>query len=109
MEIANSGDVVIIGRGSNFVLEHWSKSLHVSLTAPLEFRSKMIMDRLKCDEPTARKYIADSDKGREYYHRRFFERIAHDPLGYHVTLNVGRLGIQKTIGHIVRMVDTIHE
>lgn len=109
MEIANSGDVVIIGRGSNFVLEDWSKSLHVNLTAPLEFRSSMIMDRLKYDEPTARKYITDSDKGREYYHRRFFERNAHDPLGYHITLNVGRLGIREAIGHIVRTVGTLHE
>jgi cytidylate kinase len=94
-ELAESGNVVIIGRGSNIILEKWPGALHVGLNASLEFRINLVMRRQNIGRAEAEKNIHDSDRGREAYFRRFFHRRPHDPLAYHLMFNTDWLTFER--------------
>ena len=108
-EVAEAGNVVIIGRGSNVILENWPGSLHVGLNASLEFRANLIMRRQDIGQPEAMKFIHESDKGRETYYRRFFHRKPHEPLAYHLLFNTDWLTMENASEIVVQAVRSIEQ
>ncbi len=98
-DLADGGDVVIIGRGSNMILKDVPGVLHVGLITPLELRIKTIMEREHLEERDAEKYVADVEKAREIFFRRFFRVHPDDPNLYHMVLNMGTIDV-KTAAEI---------
>ena len=62
-ELAGSQSIVILGRGSQFILKEFPGAFHVLIVAPVEVRVKRIMERLKINEEDARTEIARFDDG----------------------------------------------
>ena len=87
-DLARAGNVVIIGRGSNLMLKDSPGVFHVGLAAPMEIRIKTIQEREHLDEKAAAKYLADMEKARIIYFRKFFKVHPDDPGLYHMVLNM---------------------
>ena len=90
-DLAQAGNVVIIGRGSNMILRDTPGVFHVGLVAPLSLRVENIVNREHLSGEEAAKYVADLEQAREAFFRKFFKVPATDPTLYHVTINMGRL------------------
>ena len=99
-ELADAGDVVIIGRGSNIILKDMPGVLHVGLMTPIEQRIKIIADREHLAPKDAEKFVADMEEARVKYFRKFFKVQPDDPHLYHVVLNMGTMNV-KTAAEIV--------
>lgn len=99
-ELAEAGDVVIIGRGSNMILKDAPGVLHVGLIAPLDQRTKTIMEREHLGPSEAEKYIEGMEKAMVNFFRKFFKAHPDDPNLYHMMLNMGTVSI-KTAGEMV--------
>ena len=108
-ELAETGNVVIIGRGSNIILENWPSTLHVGLNASFEFRIDLVMQRQGLGRAEAEKFIHDTDRGREAYYKRFFHRSHHDPLGYHLMLNADWLPFDRASEIVVTTVQQMDQ
>ena len=93
-DLAKGGNVVIIGRGSNMILKDVPGVLHVGLITPLELRIKTIMEREHLGERDSEKYVADVEKARTVFFRRFFRVHPDDPNLYHMVLNVGTIDVR---------------
>ncbi len=100
-DLAQSGNVVINGRGSNMILKDAPGVMHVGLTAPMETRMDVIMNREGFTFKEAEKYIADMDKAMTAYFRRFFKSHQLDPSNYHMVLNMGAITVQDAAELIV--------
>ncbi|MBM3940884.1 MAG: cytidylate kinase-like family protein [SAR202 cluster bacterium] len=94
-ELAASGRVVFVGRGSHIILKEWPDTLHVRLSASTERRIRRVMERERLDRQEAKRCIAESDKGRLFYYQRFFKVNPQDSQQYHVTLNMDWLSDAK--------------
>ena len=94
-EISASGDVIIAGRGANFILANQPEVLHVGLTSALQQRIERIMERVSLDRPEAEKYVTENDKGRNAYFRRYFKVQAEDVRHYHMILNTDWMDISR--------------
>ena len=92
-EIAQSGNVVIAGRGANIILRDQPGVLHVGLVSSLEARIKRIMEREELTREEADHFVAENDRARQAYFRRFFRVDAQDPRHYHMVLNTDWLKI----------------
>lgn len=90
-DASRSGNVVIIGRGSNMILKDEPGILHVGETAPMELLIHTLMDREHLDWRGAETYATDMEKARVTYFRKFFQVHPDDPGLYHLVLNMGSL------------------
>jgi cytidylate kinase len=91
-ELAERGDVLLVGRGANRFLADRPAAFHVRLVAPFEARLRRVMENRWVREGPARQLIADSDSRRRRFHEAHFGGDWASPLEYHLTANSGLLG-----------------
>ena len=99
-DLAEAGDVVIIGRGSNMMLKEMAGVLRVGLVAPIEQRRRLIAEREHLNHRDAEKYIADMEKARTVYFKKFFKVHPGNASLYHMVVNMGDMSV-KTASEIV--------
>ena len=94
------GNVIIVGRGGQVILQKKPDVLHVRLVAPLELRISRIQEREKWDAETALQYVLERDKATTEYLYRFFKVQWDDPTLYNLTLDTGTRSIEEIVGLI---------
>ncbi len=97
---ARRGNVVIVGRGANFLLPR-SQGLAVRIVASERYRIEQVMRRHKLTETEARKFIAEIDRGRREFVLRFFHHDVTDPRLFDLVINTDPLGPQAAADAIV--------
>ncbi|HET7274579.1 MAG TPA: cytidylate kinase-like family protein [Longimicrobiaceae bacterium] len=86
---------VIVGHGAQCVLRDDPRAFHVLLFAPLEVRIQRATVRYGVDEETAAERIRESDANRRAYIREHFDREWLDPRVYHLSIDTGRVAMEK--------------
>nr|BBH94944.1 cytidylate kinase [Thermogemmatispora argillosa] len=89
LEMATQGNVVIVGRGSQFLLQHAPRTLHVAIFAPLSQRIARVMSALRVDQRRARELIEQRDYEYTAYLRRYYGSDGQQPGLYHLLINTG--------------------
>jgi cytidylate kinase len=92
-ELADRGDVILVGRGGNCFLRDNPRAYHVRLVAPMAVRYRRIMEYRWVREAVAKKLVAESDSQRRRFHENYFGIDWSNPLEYHITVNSGRLAL----------------
>jgi cytidylate kinase len=98
---ALKNNVVILGRGGNYLLESIPYSLRVRITASVEDRGRVLRERFGIDEAAAGKILKRSDHERSAYIDRAYHREWANPDDYDMTLNSGRMGFDELVALIV--------
>ena len=90
-DLAERGDVILVGRGGNCFLRGDPRVFHVRIVAPMPVRLRRVMEYRWVRERVAKNLIAESDAQRRSFSEAYFGVDWASPLGYHVTVNSGRL------------------
>jgi len=90
-EIATSGRVVILGRGSQMMLRDMPKTLNVLCVAPPEVRWQRFADKEGVGIEEAKKRTLQHDQARAAFHRKFWKVDVDDPRLYDLTVDTCRL------------------
>jgi len=98
---ALKNNVVILGRGGNYLLETIPYSLRVRITASAENRGRTLCSRFGIDEAAARKILKHRDHEKSNYINRAYRRNWDNPDDYDMTLNSGRMGFEELVALIV--------
>ncbi len=93
-EYAHQGNVIIVGRGGQMILQNVPNALHVQVLAPFDMRVLWLMERLGIDQKEAENQIHQSDKERARYLKHFHKAAWLDPKYYHVVVNTGKMSIK---------------
>jgi cytidylate kinase len=99
-EAARSGEGVIIGHGSQVLLQDFSCAMHVLVTATTERRINSLMGQNLTQE-AAEKVIHKSDSQNKDFFRFVFHRDWDDPSLYDLCVNPGKIGIERASQTIV--------
>jgi len=91
-QLAQRGEVILVGRGGNCLLRDDPRAFHVRLVAPMLVRLRRVMEYRWVREGVAKKLIAESDAQRRSFYENYFGVDWASPLEYHITANSGRLG-----------------
>ena len=94
-DLANGGNVLIMGRGGNMVLKDLPEAFHVGVVAPIEFRIDTSMERNNMDRAEAERYVMMEERARISFYRRHFKAHPDDPHLYHMMVNPATLGIER--------------
>ncbi|MHB8619816.1 MAG: cytidylate kinase-like family protein [Chloroflexota bacterium] len=102
-QVAQSGEAVIVGRGSHLLLKDLPRALHVHVVAPMALRAKRIAEDKGCSLQAGEKLAVESDQARESYAQRFYHARWSDPTLYHLTINTGYLSRKAAVDLLVEM------
>jgi cytidylate kinase len=91
-ELADRGNVLLVGRGSSLFLRERPGGFHVRLVTSMDIRVRRVMEHRWLREAQARQLIAQSDAQRAGFYQNYFGADWANPLEYHLTVNTGRLG-----------------
>lgn len=93
-ELAASGNIVLLGRGSQVILKDMPAALHVLCIAPRDLRASRLAQRegIALEEATRR--VAESDRARCAYYKKFWKVEVEDPRLYDLTIDTSRLSYE---------------
>lgn len=95
-ELADQGPCVIIGRCADYILRGRSDVLSAFIHADHELRVLRIAKMHNLDEDGARHLIRKTDRSRSNYYSYYTDRDWGAADNYHLCLDAGRLGVEKT-------------
>lgn len=93
LEYAQSGGVIIVGRGGQVILEDMPRVLHVQVIAPDEVRVQRLVRRIGIDEKEAQAQVRRGDRERMRYMRRFHDVDWRDTDLYDMVLNTRKMAV----------------
>jgi len=102
---AEDGHVIILGRGGVSITRDIPKSLHVRLTAPLEWRINDVSNKQMISLSEARKKIQHLDSQRDLI-REFFLGKKSDDSEFDVIFNYMTLEEEDIIAAIIRLMES---
>lgn len=105
-QIADEGDVVILGRGSQYILDDHPDAYHILMIDNFENRVKYMVENHKMSEKSAIKAVQNEDKRREKLYGKLGKKDYDDASLYHLVLNMGRLDMESAMRQVLTMLDS---
>ena len=107
LRIAKECSAVIIGRSGSYVLREHPNHVGIFLHADRAFRIRRVREKFNVTEEAAIKMIEQSDKERALYHRTFTGREWADARRYHLAIDTGKPGLDKSVDLILKYLELI--
>ncbi len=93
-ELGARGDIAILGRGSQMILADLPGALHVLCVAPRDLRAMRLAERENIGLEEATHRVADSDRARHDFHRKFWKVEVDSPTLYDLSIDTSRLSYE---------------
>ncbi|MEN8194795.1 MAG: cytidylate kinase-like family protein, partial [Bacteroidota bacterium] len=103
-QLAELGNVVIVGRGGNLITANLPNSYHVRLVAPFNERVENAQKLYGFDKKKTFNFLKREDKVRKDLIKKHYHKNIDDPLLYHLTVNTHLLtfdDVAELIGNLV--------
>ena len=104
-QFADEGDVVILGRGSQYILDDHPDAVHILLVDELENRIRFMMDRYEMSRKKADRLVINEDRRRVSLYKRLGKSDYESPQLYHMVLNMGRLDLETARDMVCNLVE----
>ena len=105
-DFARNGNVVIVGRGGQVLLQYLPGVLQVRIIAPFEVRVKRILAAEGGNEKKASRILSRSDRDSAGFLRSFFEVDWEDRTLYDLMINTEKLSAETAVKMIVESVSS---
>jgi cytidylate kinase len=102
---ANTGHVVIVGRGGQIVLADRREVLHIRVVAPLELRVVYVVRREIPNMDAARARVQERDRARDRYIQTQFHRKPDDPDLYDLVINTAVFSLDGAVDLICQALE----
>jgi cytidylate kinase len=103
-QIAEEGDVIVLGRGSQYILDDHPDATHVLLIDEFEHRVKFMMEHYDLTESKATQVVTNEDKRRQNLYRKLGKTDYDDASLYHLVLNMGRIDLETAKKMVLEMI-----
>ena len=94
-QIADEGDVVILGRGSQYILDDHPEAFHILMIDEFENRVRFMQKNYDLSESRATRLIRGEDKRRKTLYQKLGKTDYDDPFLYHLVLNMSKLTLKE--------------
>ena len=106
MKAADEGSCVFVGRAADYVLRTYPNVVNIFITADMKDRIRLVCERQKCDEESARKLIINKESDRSSYYNYYTGKKWGHSSSYDLCINSSYMGLEKTakfIGDYIRV------
>ena len=106
-KIADEGNAVILGRGSQYILQNADNTYHVLLVADKDYRIRFIEKKYHLTPKQAIQMVNNEERRRINLYQKFgrldYDSTAH----YHLIVNMRRVTLETASGLMCRLVERI--
>ena len=92
---ADEGDVVVLGRGSQYILDDHPDAFHVLMIDEFENRVRFMKENYELSESRAAKVVRGEDKRRKALYQKLGKTDYDDPFLYHLVLNMSKMSLEE--------------
>ncbi len=103
-QIADEGDVVIMGRGSQYILDDHPDAYHVLLIDNFENRVKFLIDNYQLTDRQAAQTVRYEDRRRASLYRKLGKQDYDNSSLYHLVVNMAYLDMPSAVSLVNHMV-----
>lgn len=100
-QLAEEGDVVFLGRGSQYILNDMPGAYHVLLINNFENRVRFISDLFDVPEAKANQIVKHEDRRRLNLYRKIGKQDYDQPELYHLTINMARVSMDDATQMVI--------
>lgn len=104
-QIADEGNAVILGRGSQYILKGHPDAFHILLIDEFDNRVKHVMKYSNISEKKAIRIVSNEDKRRDNLYSKLGKKDYDDASLYHLVLNVGRFTTETALKQVLALVN----
>ena len=105
-QIADEGDVVILGRGSQYILDDHPDAHHILLINDFENRAKFMMEHYDLSRAKAEQVVSREDKRRMNLYRKLGKSDYDDSSLYHLVMNMSKISLEQALNLVCELVAT---
>ncbi len=106
-EVAQQGSCVIVGRCADHILKDDFDVFSVFVHAPLKMRVERAVEQCGVAERRAEATVRERDRARARHYEYYTDKDWGDCDNYHLTVNSGRFGIEKSVELIKQALDLV--
>ena len=103
-QMGDDGDVVILGRGSQYILNDHPDAYHILLIDTFENRVRFMQKNYDLSQGRASQSVKTEDKRRLNLYKKLGKTDYDNPDLYHLVLNMSRVSLDKALELIVNLV-----
>lgn len=98
------GKVVLLGRGSQFILRHHPGSVRILLVAKMRDRIEFMIRNYGMEQQQAVRLINDADKKRARFLNNFYPGEPDEASLYHLVFNTSLVSLENATGQVCNLV-----
>lgn len=102
-QMAEEGDIVILDRGSQYILNDMPEALHVLLIGAFEDRVRFLAAQYDLPHARAAALTRNEDRRRTALYRKLGKQDFDQPDLYHLVINMSRFNIEQAVELITDM------
>ena len=104
-QMADDGDVVILGRGSQYILNDHPDAYHILLIDEFENRVRFMREHYDLSKNRAIHVVKSEDKRRKNLYQKLRKTDYDNPALYHLVLNMNKISLDKALQLVCELVD----
>jgi cytidylate kinase len=104
-QVAEEGNVVILGRGSQYILRDHPDAYHVLMIDEFENRVKFMMEHYDLRYAKAAQIVRSEDSRRLHLYRKLGKSDYDQPSLYNLVLNMARIDMKKALTLVTDLID----
>lgn len=109
LDLASKSSCILVGRCSDYLLEHHKNNINIFIYAPYEKRLENCINILGMSKSEAKKMIASVDKARNTYHKKYAGYLPNDVKHKNLMIDSSILGVKGTSQLIAQMVRELYD
>jgi cytidylate kinase len=96
-QMGDDGDVVILGRGSQYILNDHPDAYHILLIDTFENRVRFMQKNYDLSQGRAAQVVKNEDKRRVNLYRKLGKSDYDNPILYHLVLNMSKVDLKQAL------------
>ena len=105
-QMADDGEVVILGRGSQYILNDHPDAYHVLLIDTFDNRVRFMKTHYDLSQGRATQVVKNEDKRRSNLYKKLGKTDYDNPELYHLVLNMNRVHLEKALALVSDLVNS---
>lgn len=104
LELAKQDNVVLLGRGGQYVLQDFKGAYHILLVAKWQDRIKFMQQFYDFSDTKASKAVKQGDTRRSNLYKKLGQEDYDQPYLYHLVLNMSKISLEQAQRGVVALV-----
>ncbi|MDA3897129.1 MAG: cytidylate kinase-like family protein [Desulfobacteraceae bacterium] len=104
LKLASEDNVILTGRGGQYILEEYEGAFHILLVANKQDRIKFMQQHYNLSDAKAQSAVLNGERRRTNLYKKFGKKDYNEPIHYDLVLNMSRIPLEKGVELVCSLV-----